>query len=308
MNRIVFVGCIASLCLLAGCFGGSASQPTAGVDEGAITMEIIDETPAPASNCVSATAAAVPTNPPAFVDLPLTVYDCPSPNFDRRTRRISMIVLHYTATWHLREALNALCNGKSRSRVSAHYVVDVDGAIYRLVDESKRAWHAGVSRWKGLDDVNSSSIGIEIVNRGPLGNGQLASYPARQIDAVIRLCRNIQARYAISDVVAHGDIAPERKLDPGENFPWRRLAAAGIGVWTDGFASPTASPETLLRRLGYDTRNFYCAMQAFKRHYYPEGLTPRGFARTEARLAAVAALPKEKGPAPSVTPAADSRP
>lgn len=140
-----------------------------------------------------------------------------------------MIVLHYTAA-PLRESLNALCNGRARNRVSAHYLVAEDGTIYRLVDESRRAWHAGVSRWRGITDVNSASIGIEIVNLGHDRQGVARPYPQRQIEAVIDLCLNLQARHDIVDVVGHSDVAPGRKIDPGELFPWKTLGERGVRI------------------------------------------------------------------------------
>jgi len=159
----------------------------------------------------------------------IVVRDLPSPNFDRRRLPVSMIVLHYTAA-PLRESLNALRNTRGPRRVSAHYVVAPNGTIYRLVDESKRAWHAGVSRWGKIEDVNSASIGIEMVNLGHDRLGRPRPYPAEQVEAVINLCLNIQSRYNIRDVVGHSDVAPNRKIDPGELFPWGMLAKRGVKV------------------------------------------------------------------------------
>ena len=168
------------------------------------------------------------TNLPVLANAPVVrAIECPSPNYDQRKLPISMIVLHYTAA-PLRESINALCNGRGSNRVSAHYLVAEDGTIYRLVDESRRAWHAGVSRWRGITDVNSASIGIEIVNLGHDLNGKARPYPKRQIEAVINLCLNIQARHDIVDVVGHSDVAPGRKIDPGELFPWKMLRDRGV--------------------------------------------------------------------------------
>jgi len=159
----------------------------------------------------------------------LAVFPLPSPNFDRRRLPVSLIVLHYTAA-PLRESLNALRNARGPNRVSAHYVVTPNGTIYRLVDEAKRAWHAGVARWNDIVDVNSASIGIEMVNLGHDRHGLPRPYPAEQIEAVISLCLDIQSRYDIRAVVGHSDVAPLRKIDPGELFPWGKLAKRGVKV------------------------------------------------------------------------------
>jgi len=158
----------------------------------------------------------------------------PSPNFNERKFPVDMLVLHYTGMASGAAALERMCDPKAE--VSAHYMVWEGGLISQLVSEDKRAWHAGVSAWQGDDDLNSRSIGIEIVNGGhdvPLPDGTLPPYPDAQIAAVITLCQGILSRHAIpsSRIVAHSDIAPARKSDPGEHFPWARLAASGIGIW-----------------------------------------------------------------------------
>jgi len=284
---IVSLAALPTLLLLNGCFSSSVETPEefgTPIETTEFPVEPIAEAIAEPAAEPAVKSAAEPVRAPQLV-----VYDAPSPNFDKRTLPISLIVLHYTATRNLSKAMNALRNPNGNNRVSCHYLVDTDGAIYRLVREEYRAWHAGVAFWNGIKDVNSASIGIEIVNRGPLPNGKLAGYPEAQIAAVIRLCQNIQTRHRIVDVVGHSDVAPVRKQDPGENFPWRRLAKAGVGTWTDDFAVPTLPDTALLSSIGYDASNFYFASQAFRRHYYPEGLTARGIDRTSARLAAVAA-------------------
>ena len=152
------------------------------------------------------------------------VVDLPSPNFGERRpagAKVKFVVLHYTQTETLAQALDIL-RDPSRE-VSSHYVVDRDGDVYRLVAEDKRAWHAGVGSWRGEDDVNSVSIGIEIVNDGPP-----EPYPERQMRAVVALCRNLAARYPGVEFVGHSDVAPGRKVDPGPLFPWERLAEAGL--------------------------------------------------------------------------------
>ena len=160
----------------------------------------------------------------------------PSPNFDDRKHKVDMLVLHYTGMDSGQAALDHMCN--PAAKVSSHYMVWEDGRIDQLVAEDRRAWHAGVSTWQGDDDLNSRSIGIEIVNGGhdfPLPDGSLPPYPMAQIQALIELCQRILASHDIPDsrIVGHSDIAPARKQDPGEHFPWERLARAGIGLWPD---------------------------------------------------------------------------
>lgn len=159
----------------------------------------------------------------------VAIEERPSPNFGPRQagKPIDMLVLHYTGMPSAKGALSWLCD--AQSGVSSHYFVFEDGRIVRLVDETQRAWHAGVSWWAGESDINSRSIGIEIANAGhDFGS---PAFPPEQIAAVIALCRDILARRSIpaARVLAHSDVAPERKRDPGEAFPWGELAAAGIG-------------------------------------------------------------------------------
>lgn len=143
-----------------------------------------------------------------------------------------MLVLHYTGMETGQAALDRMRD--EAAEVSAHYMVWEDGRVVQLVGEDKRAWHAGVSSWQGDGDLNSRAIGVEIVNGGhdwPLANGALPPYPQAQIDAVIALCQGILSRWTIPvpRIVGHADIAPTRKADPGEHFPWATLAANGIG-------------------------------------------------------------------------------
>lgn len=131
-------------------------------------------------------------------------------------------------------ALTRLCDPDAK--VSAHYMIEDNGQVFQLVDEDKRAWHAGVSEWQGESNINSASIGVEIVNGGhdwPHKDGSLPAYPDTQIAAVIALCKDIIARHGELTVLGHSDIAPARKIDPGEHFPWQRLAREGIGFWPD---------------------------------------------------------------------------
>ena len=157
-----------------------------------------------------------------------------SPNFNDRKLPVSILILHYTGMESGTAAKARLCD--PAADVSAHWLVHENGEAENLVDEDKRAWHAGRGSWNGITDVNSASIGIEIVNGGhnvPLPDGSLPPYPNAQILAVIKLAKDIIARHDIQprNIVGHSDIAPERKEDPGEHFPWASLAAAGIGVW-----------------------------------------------------------------------------
>jgi len=157
----------------------------------------------------------------------------PSPNQGERRGDggVDMLIMHYTGMENAEAAERHL--EMPESMVSAHYVVREDGAIVQMVSEKKRAWHAGESLWQGKTDINSRSIGIEVVNSGPLGN--FPDFPAAQISALIALARDIIVRHDIKPrhVLAHSDIAPERKIDPGEKFPWGKLAAAGIGHYVE---------------------------------------------------------------------------
>jgi N-acetylmuramoyl-L-alanine amidase len=154
-----------------------------------------------------------------------------SPNHGARAAEaaIDCLILHYTGMTTAAAALTQLCS--EAAQVSSHYFIDEDGTVLQLVPEARRAWHAGKSSWKGQTDLNSSSIGIEIVNGGH--DGGLPDFPAIQIEAVINLCRDICARHNIpaERVLAHSDIAPGRKIDPGEKFPWSTLHAHGVGHW-----------------------------------------------------------------------------
>ena len=193
-----------------------------------------------------------------------------SPNFNDRLLPIGILVLHYTGMTSGAEAIDWLAN--PQSGVSAHYVVAEDGQVLHMVDEAKRAWHAGRSWWRGVTDVNSASIGIEIVNPGH--EFGYVPFPAPQMDAVHALVAAITARHGIkpANVVGHSDIAPTRKEDPGELFDWPRLAAAGLAArpqpcsdpnWTDpGFLAA-------LGRYGYDITTPNEAVIAFQRHHRP---------------------------------------
>src|SRR3954467_5121679 len=157
--------------------------------------------------------------------------DRPSPNHDDRGgAAIDMLVLHYTGMQTAEPALARLCD--PAAKVSAHYTIDEDGTVYAHVPEDRRAWHAGVSHWAGISNVNARSIGIELVNPGH--EYGYREFPEAQIAALIELCGGILQRHPIpaARVLGHSDVAPARKEDPGELFPWQRLAKAGIGVWS----------------------------------------------------------------------------
>jgi N-acetylmuramoyl-L-alanine amidase len=178
----------------------------------------------------------------------LQIEQVPSPNHGERAAGtpIDMIILHYTGMESGERALRWLCDPESA--VSSHYFIFEDGRICQLVDESRRAWHAGKSLWEGESDVNSRSVGIEIANRGH--EFGYRPFPDGQIAATIALCRDILARHTIPPhrVLAHSDIAPLRKEDPGELFPWQRLFEAGIGLWVPPEPITISSPDTILRR------------------------------------------------------------
>jgi len=164
----------------------------------------------------------------------MKITQTPSPNFDNRTLPISLLILHYTGMKTGEAALTRMCD--AQAKVSAHYMIEEDGGIFQLVEEDKRAWHAGVSEWQGETNINSNSIGIEIVNGGhdwPQEDGSLPPFADVQINAVIALSKDIMSRRGALTVLGHSDIAPMRKIDPGEHFPWAGLAAAGLGFWPD---------------------------------------------------------------------------
>jgi len=231
------------------------------------------------------------------------VRDRPSPNQDRRGEpaRIDMLVVHYTGMTTAEAAIERLCD--PASRVSAHYVVEENGTIWRLVPEARRAFHAGRSRWAGESDLNDVSIGIEIANPGH--EWGYRPFPEEQIAAVERLSCDLLSRYPIPPrrVVGHSDIAPDRKADPGELFDWPRLARAGIGIWPEPAANLTdgrgrgigvverAGALADLAAIGYwvTTGAEHVAVTAFQRRFRPERWDGRLDAETAQRLAEVRA-------------------
>jgi len=198
-----------------------------------------------------------------------------SPNFDDRPVDVpvDMLVLHYTGMPSAVDAMERLCD--PAAKVSAHYIIDTDGAVTALVDEEKRAWHAGVSSWRGQTDVNARSIGIELVNPGH--EFGYMPFPEQQITALIELAKDVLARHAIEprNVVGHADVAPRRKCDPGELFDWRRLAATGVGLWPTAFAAhdpgeaDPAKLKAMLAAYGYEVEDLAATLTAFQRHFRP---------------------------------------
>lgn len=196
----------------------------------------------------------------------------PSPNFDSRDgQSVDMLVLHYTGMQSAEAALARLCD--ATAKVSAHYMVSEDGNIFQLVDENNRAWHAGVSYWRGNSNINQRSVGIEIVNKGH--EFGYCPFPQAQMEAVASLCSDIVARHNIPphNVVGHSDIAPTRKKDPGELFDWKLLADRGIGLFPLHPSSLTTHPSSLLADYGYDMSDLQQAITAFQRHFRPNNLS-----------------------------------
>jgi N-acetylmuramoyl-L-alanine amidase len=203
----------------------------------------------------------------------LEILDAPSPNFGERMAPISMIVLHYTGMESGAAALARLRDPEAQ--VSAHYLIEEDGRIFRLVDEKKRAWHAGRAHWRGIDDVNSASIGIEMVNPGHAFGYR--PFTAAQMGSLIPLVAEIKERHGITrgNVVGHSDVAPSRKQDPGELFNWHALARLRLALprptrnlvdpgWPDG------GFMLALERFGYDVTDPVAAVTAFQRRFRPE--------------------------------------
>jgi N-acetylmuramoyl-L-alanine amidase len=233
--------------------------------------------------------------------------EAPSPNFNARMGPPEMVVLHYTGMQTGEAALARLCDPEAE--VSSHYLVEEDGRVFRLVAEERRAWHAGVSFWKKRTDINAASIGIEIVNPGH--EWGYRPFPDAQVEAVIGLLDAIRGRWTIADgdIVGHSDVAPDRKEDPGELFPWLRLAEAGHGLWAE--PAPVPGPalgagdgglgvyvlQAGLTRLGYDSApsgqyddKTVAIVRAFQRHWRPEQVDGIADGETRARLIALLRL------------------
>jgi N-acetylmuramoyl-L-alanine amidase len=227
--------------------------------------------------------------------MPLNIVERPSPNHDPRAEGpVDILVMHYTGMRTAEEALLRLCD--PAAKVSSHYTVDCDGTIYQHVAENRRARHAGVSYWAGVRDVNSRSIGIEIVNPGH--EFGYTAFPDGQIAAVIALSRGILSRHSIpaARVVGHSDVAPDRKQDPGELFPWLQLAESGIGKWPNANAprqgNSTKAFADDLRRYGYGVPPdvdwpLTDVIAAFQRHFRPQRIDGRADAECSAILQAL---------------------
>ena len=230
--------------------------------------------------------------------------EAPSPNFDARSSPPDMVVIHYTGMVSGEAALERLRD--PAAKVSSHYMIGRDARVFALVAEERRAWHAGVSFWKGSRDVNALSIGIELVNPGH-EHGYLP-FPHTQIDALIALLEDVRERWEIADgdIVGHSDVAPARKIDPGELFPWRRLSEAGHGLWAEPPPAPgptlslgdsglgVFALQAALTRLGYDSppsgeygADTAVLVTAFQRHWRPERVDGAADGETRARLMAL---------------------
>lgn len=198
--------------------------------------------------------------------------EVPSPNWDERTLPVSMVVLHYTGLPTAQEALERMCD--PQAKVSAHYMIDEDGTVTRLVDEDKRAWHAGRSYWRGISDINSASVGIELVNPGH--EWGYRPFPEAQMEALIPLLAAILDRHGIdpANVVGHSDVAPARKDDPGELFDWKLLGRYGLALKRPKprinllYDEPSAF-YLALERWGYDIADGHAAVRAFQRRWRP---------------------------------------
>jgi N-acetylmuramoyl-L-alanine amidase len=231
----------------------------------------------------------------------------PSRNFNARSGPPDMIVLHYTGMQTGEAALARLRD--PAAKVSAHYLVEEDGRVFALVPEERRAWHAGKSFWRGETDINARSIGVEIVNPGH--EFGYRPFPDVQIAAVIDLLTDVRSRWSVEDdrLLGHSDVAPDRKEDPGELFPWRRLAEAGHGLWIEPAAAPgpalaegddgpgVFALQAGLTRLGYDSApsgrydaNTATIVRAFQRHWRQERVDGVADGETRARLIALLRL------------------
>ena len=203
-----------------------------------------------------------------------------SPSFnERRGQSPHIVIIHYTGMKTVQAALKRLCD--PAVEVSAHYLIEEDGFVHSLVPEDKRAWHAGVSSWQGLSDLNSASIGIELVNTGH--EFGYTEFPEKQMTALKKLLADIVVRHDIKPqhILGHSDIAPERKIDPGEKFDWRALASEGLGLWAEPQEMDYQAAEDiilndgafleLLGAYGYDVSVEPKALiSAYHRHFYPE--------------------------------------
>jgi N-acetylmuramoyl-L-alanine amidase len=202
-------------------------------------------------------------------------FHIPSPNHNER--RPNFVILHDTTSGNVEHALKTLTD--PARGVSSHYLIGRDGALYQLVDESRRAWHAGLSYWGGNNDLNSASIGIELDNTG------MEPYAEMQITRLLGLLKDLKERHKIpaGNFLGHGDVAPGRKVDPSRYFPWEILAKAGYGLWchqpTDVPATDPPDIQLSLQAIGYDVSDPATALAAFRRHFL--GIETAGEANEE---------------------------
>ena len=194
----------------------------------------------------------------------------PSPNFGPRRGRArpELVVLHFTEMRDAVSARDRLCS--PQAEVSSHYLIGADGTLWQLVDEENRAWHAGAGSWRGRDDVNSRSIGIELDNDGA------SPFPAPQMARLEGLLAQILPRWSIppQGVIAHSDMAPGRKVDPGPRFDWRRLARLGLALWPNESGDPTAPLADSLTRIGYPDAPEPIRLRAFRLRFRPQETGP----------------------------------
>ena len=222
----------------------------------------------------------------------LTPAEFSSPNFNDRPKDIvpNILVIHYTGMQSLDQALQRLMS--SNSQVSAHYLISRKGEIFKLVSEEKRAWHAGVSYWRGETDINSYSIGIELENPGH--EFGYSKFPKSQMSVLTELCVEIINKYSISpeNIVGHSDIAPRRKKDPGELFDWKSLAKKGVGLWPEPILNKITieSLEKSLNDFGYEVVDLRSTITAFQRHYLPDKVSGTSDATTQKTLATLMSL------------------
>ena len=234
------------------------------------------------------------------------ILDRPSPNQDERGTPVDMLILHYTGMRSGQAAIARLRD--PAAQVSSHYVVEEDGTIFRLVPEDRRAWHAGVSYWRGHKALNARSIGIEIVNPGH--EWGYRAFPVLQMAALCELSLGILARHPIParNVVGHSDVAPDRKQDPGEKFGWEDLARNGVGLWPRGApdvgiaaavrdAASLRDVRLALTEIGYDVAPegpldpaLSAVLRAFQRHWRPDSITGQADSGTLVRLLGVRRL------------------
>ena len=214
----------------------------------------------------------------------------PSPNHDERQagEPVDILLLHYTGMRSAAEAIGRLRDPVAR--VSSHYVVEEDGQVWQLVPEERRAWHAGVSHWRGHHTLNGRCIGVEIVNPGH--EWGYRPFPALQMAAVCDLSLGVLRRHPIPprNVIGHSDVAPDRKDDPGELFDWRGLAANGVGLWPGPDGGPVDDVPAALAAIGYRSGlRQDVLLRAFQRHWRQDRVDGMADAQTRARLGAVLA-------------------